>query len=425
MIWLPLILFLIPLFSEVTTLDCILEIRALLFAVFACSFILWKNIKELKDKRGGGLSLFDMVYSACVGLTIISFLFMSQNINAFHYAFIAVGFLSIFLFFRANNIHESIRINKKNFQWLIIVIVGIGFVNALIGLFQYFCGKEIVGTFDVSSFYGCFLAMNATISFGLMLATMGNQSFGMIMRKPHVIPLRCWVFGNRWWERILSVIIFVIILCITILTKSRTAIIALAVVLPMMIFTTKARSLKEKTEITLYKRKSVKFILCLCAFVAVFFVFSGCKYLYKLKPMSASGRVLIWKVSAEMFRKNPISGVGFGNFANYYNLYQAEYFHSGKGSVINKMTAGQIRHAYNWYLETAVEFGLFGLIVFGMFWWLILVEVYKVFVPRNTRNARKESETEYRTPDTEYFLNMGMAGAVLCFMIMSLSNFRE
>ena len=147
--------------------------------------------------------------------------------------------------------------------------------------------------------------------------------------------------------------------------------------------------------------------------------------------MSASGRVLIWKVSAEMFKKNPITGVGFGNFANTYNFYQATYFASGKGSVINKMTAGQIRHAYNWYLETAVEFGLFGLIVFGIFWWMILVEIYKEFCPRNTRKARKESETEHRTrdsaprmlgPNTDY-LSLGMAGAVLCFMIMSLFQF--
>ncbi len=105
--------------------------------------------------------------------------------------------------------------------------------------------------------------------------------------------------------------------------------------------------------------------------------------------------VSTWKFSEEMFRKNPITDVGFGNFANYYNLYQAEYFHSGKGSVINKMTAGQIRHSYNWYLETAVEFGIFGLIVFGIFWWLILKEVYKVFKPRNTRNKRKNLITHH------------------------------
>ena len=136
--------------------------------------------------------------------------------------------------------------------------------------------------------------------------------------------------------------------------------------------------------------------------------------------MSASGRVLIWKVSAEMFKKNPITGVGFGNFANTYNFYQATYFASGKGSVINKMTAGQIRHAYNWYLETAVEFGLFGLIVFGIFWWLILVEAYKVFFPRNTDHGTRTTPACAGHAD---YVNLGMSGVVLCFMIMSLFQF--
>ena len=161
--------------------------------------------------------------------------------------------------------------------------------------------------------------------------------------------------------------------------------------------------------------------------------------------MSASGRVLIWKVSAEMFKKNPISGVGFGNFANYYNLYQAEYFASGKGSEINKMTAGQVRHAYNWYLETAAEFGVFGLVVFCIFWWLILMEVYKVFFPQNTSvKCRINFDTKnilthhpalssalplqggeltdngQRTTD---YGTTGLAGAVLCFLIMSMFQF--
>ncbi len=54
-------------------------------------------------------------------------------------------------------------------KWLIFFIVGIGFVNALIGLVQFFCGKEVVGTFGYSSFFGCFLAVNVPIAFGLLL----------------------------------------------------------------------------------------------------------------------------------------------------------------------------------------------------------------------------------------------------------------
>jgi len=396
---------------------------------------LWSN-GVLERRR---ITSIDIAFIAVTILTVISFVTKTPNINAFHYAFVQVGMAVVYFFIRTTKSTKGTKkIRAKNSlvnfikeqrtkNKVPILIVWIGFIVAVIGLIQFVIGKPVVSTFGRTSYLGCFLAMNIPLAFGLVLATMGNQSFG----------IQYSVFGNRWRKRILSIIIFVAILGVAILTKSRTALIAIAVVLPIIVLKCKsghpgirgARVRRWKSwnakRITGYGLRITSII---CALVAVFLLFVGGKFIYNLKPMSASGRVLIWKVSAEMFRKNPISGVGFGNFANYYNLYQGEYFASGKGSAINKMTAGQVRHAYNWYLETAVEFGIFGLIVFGMFWWMILKEVYKTikniqYSTRNNQYSSKEAETEYRTPNTGYFLNIGMAGAVLCFMIMSLFQF--
>jgi len=371
-------------------------------------------------RRGIKITSIDVAYIAATILTIISFVTKTQNINAFHFVFVAMGTLLVYSVIRFANSDEILLQSK-----IIYSVVGIGFVVAVIGLVQLAMEKPIVSTLGRTSFLGCFLALNVPIAFGLLLATR-NVPLESNRYSAPAFAGSYRVFDNRFLK-LFSLLAFVVILVVTVLTKSRTAMIALAVVLPIMLVKRKSgkvitpASAGQECEGEHPSKSHLKAGLlartwkCGLLLLALGSAAYCGKILYELKPMSASGRVLIWKVSAEMFKKNPISGVGFGNFANTYNLYQAEYFVSEKGSVVNKMTAGQIRHAYNWYLETAAEFGIFGLVVFGIFWWLILEEVYKTFVPRKTLNARKELEVDYVT--------LGMGGAVLCLMIMSLFQF--
>jgi len=411
-----LFLFSISLVPENLGLDFTLKLRPLIFATLISGLILqfgfsvWRKDAELKNSKFKFVSI-DVAYFAAIFLAIISFITKAQCINAFHFVFIAIGMFVVYAVIRVANSDEILLQSK-----IIYSVVGIGFIVAVIGLIQFVMGKPIVSTFGRTSYLGCFLAMNVPVCFSLLLATRS-------------VPLesnRLSVIGNRFLK-LFALLAFVVILGVTLLTKSRSAMIALAVVLPLMIIKFKGWKvipIKSGFKVGRWKNWSglirayspIRFTIG--AGVAIFILtalFFGGKIAYKLKPMSASGRVLIWKVSAEMFKKNPISGVGFGNFANSYNLYQAGYFVSGKGTIVNKMTAGQIRHirhAYNWYLETAAEFGFFGLVVFGIFWWLILVEIFKTFKPHK---GHKKTEVNY--------LNLGMSGAVLCFMIMSLFQF--
>jgi len=420
-----LLLFSISLIPENIGFNFTFELRALVFAIGVTGMIGRIGIVEpprssehpTLKRRGVILTSIDIAYIAVTILTVISFVTKAQNINAFHYAFVQVGMAVVYFFIRTtkstkdtkkirtdNCLVNFIKVQRTKNK-VPILIVGIGFIVAMIGLVQFAMGKPVVSTFGRTSYLGCFLAMNIPLAFGLVLATSESKCLSKVKGRK--------VEG----QKLFGWIIFTIIFGVMILTRSRTAIIATAVVLLLMTIATNTRILKK----IIFIKKN---LIIISAFAAVVLYFGG-KAIYRIRPMSASGRVLIWKVSAEMFRKNPISGVGFGNFANQYNLYQAEYFASGKGSVINKMTAGQVRHAYNWYLETAVEFGIFGLIVFGIFWWLILVEVYKVFAPPRSPSTppRQGGElTGHGLRVTDYG-TMGMAGAVLCFMIMSLFQF--
>jgi len=395
-------LFLISLFPE-TIFTYILSIRYLLFSVCVFSLTLRKSIKVFrnKDTNRYSFSLLDITYAACIGLTIFSFLFMSQNIKALHYTFVAGGMFCIFLFIRTEKLRYCLVPKSGDTfnsfftgKLLVHSIIFIAFINALIGLYQFLNNKEITGTFGFSSFFGCYLAINVPIAFGLFLE----------LWKKRKTSNQCSVFGIRFLK-LFNLSALVVMIYVIVLTKSRSGIVGLGVVLPLMFYFyhrgTETQRLKSKTTLR----------LCIFAFLFLLAIPCG-HYLYKLKPVSVVGRGLIWQVSADMFLKNPASGVGFGNFASQYNYYQADYLERGGGNPVQKIAASQIQHAYNWYLETAAEFGSFGLIVFGIFWWLVLLEIYKIFKPHK---EHKNTEVNY--------LNIGMAGSVLCFMIMCFFQF--
>lgn len=87
-------------------------------------------------------------------------------------------------------------------------------------------------------------------------------------------------------------------------------------------------------------------------------------WLYELKPDSASGRLLIWKISSEMWQDKPLLGYGPIRFGSDYMLAQADYFASGVATVQEELLAGNVNFPYNEFLQIAVELGALGLLLF-------------------------------------------------------------
>ncbi|MCX7005363.1 MAG: O-antigen ligase family protein [bacterium] len=161
------------------------------------------------------------------------------------------------------------------------------------------------------------------------------------------------------------------------------------------------------------------FIVCALAMPAA-------RQIHLIKPISGAGRVLIWSVAARMAAQAPLAGVGFGNFANTYNLYQADYFAHGSGSVPQRMAADNCRHAFNEPLEIAAELGLPGLLLLAVFCALIVKQVWEVV--KRTAKTRVVVESQDKRRDAASilgtdWLTVGMAGSVVCFMVMSLFHF--
>jgi hypothetical protein len=81
--------------------------------------------------------------------------------------------------------------------------------------------------------------------------------------------------------------------------------------------------------------------------------------LYLLKPDSADGRLLIWKITLlYLIAEHFFAGTGFGTFHYLYNKAQAQYFLDGNGTQREMLLAGNVEHAHNEYLHFAAELGV-------------------------------------------------------------------
>lgn len=85
--------------------------------------------------------------------------------------------------------------------------------------------------------------------------------------------------------------------------------------------------------------------------------------LYLYKPRSASGRLLVWRATADMIADKPVFGHGIGSFGRKYMHYQAAYFEKHPDSPYQQY-ADNISYPYNEFLRIWAEQGIVGLLLF-------------------------------------------------------------
>lgn len=93
---------------------------------------------------------------------------------------------------------------------------------------------------------------------------------------------------------------------------------------------------------------------------------------YQLKPDSANGRILIWKVTARMIQDKPLTGfTPSGLIANYMH-YQADYLKE-TSNIQEKWLADNNHSIYNEPLRWTATYGIAGLLVYLCIVYLILL----------------------------------------------------
>jgi len=106
--------------------------------------------------------------------------------------------------------------------------------------------------------------------------------------------------------------------------------------------------------------------------------------LYLMKKGSADGRVLIWKVTVDAIKEQPLWGHGIEKFKAFYMDGQAGYFNDHPDSP-ETLVAGDNNYAFNEPLRVASETGLFGLA-------LALLIIWSAFQNNKSGKLKQDSD---------------------------------
>jgi len=152
------------------------------------------------------------------------------------------------------------------------------------------------------------------------------------------------------------------------------------------------------------KQIFTKYTVVISVVICLFVLFI---YAYRFKKESADGRKTIWAISSQMIRENPLVGYGYGMFEREYNLYQAAYFRTGSGTLNQKAIASYTHMAYNDFLESAIEGGIPGMLL----WLFCLLSLLL--------SQHRKKKLQVINESILYYARAG----IISFFIMSIINF--
>lgn len=234
-------------------------------------------------------------------------------------------------------------------------------------------GKILIASFFISgtlqAIYGITQLYN--ISPGVIgaqfkvIGTLGNPDYFagyLISIAPFALGIYIFSKNQRLFTKFfinLALVTFLICLFILPSTSSRTSWLALSAGIVFILWHRYELTKKIKLQV------NTKIKIVFSVILSVVFFGLIIATLYQIKPGSAFGRLFIWKITSEIISENPIFGIGFNRFEVEYNNYQAKYFAADDGTLEEKLTSDNVRHAHNEYLQIWAELGLTGLIIFA------------------------------------------------------------
>ncbi len=249
----------------------------------------------------------------------------------------------VFFYFILKSFFASVQqsFNGNYFLFILLFFMVLGIYESVLGLSQYLKGHDALqmhGTFDNTGPYTNYICTLFPIALGYILLNTGKKA------KPLLI---------------LSFIFLCGIMIIIPLSKARTAWIAVIASSLMILWFRYQNHIKQLFN-TRIKKVVIVFVTLLC-------IGAGSYFLFNMKKDSALGRLFVWKITMQMIADKPLTGHGLDAYYPVKNKYQATYFAGDRGTEKEKMVAGNIRFAFNDYLQIAASTGIIGLILFLLF----------------------------------------------------------
>ena len=152
-----------------------------------------------------------------------------------------------------------------------------------------------------------------------------------------------------------SAVIFILSVVILGFTVARTAWLAASIIILLML--DQKYMFHKKYVLLSARQKYITIFIFIASAIIVAYI------LYVLKSDSVHGRIFIWQNCLKLISEKPIFGYGYNMFYKEINDYQASYFMEHKNSVYS-MLAGDVKFAFNDYLEMLINLGVTGLFFF-------------------------------------------------------------
>ncbi len=324
---------------------------ALLLLLFSIDLIVLRDSFSLK-LNSTDLSLLLFYLYLAIHALINQYIDFLYNTDLLNYTL-----LLLFYFIIKELLNNKNVIINSNYLFLIFLCFGLG--QSILGLLQvngvlasYSSDFEITGTFTNPAPYSLFLA--TIFPFPLMIY--------LFIKTTNFY---------RYVGKYTSLVAIFLIFAVLIISKIRAA--WLAVLLSSLII------LFYKYDL-LYKLKKILKgkIGKVCAWIfVIIFTASISVGLYKIKPNSTLGRLFIWEVTTDIIKGNPIFGIGVGRYKSVYNNYQSQWFANHPKNTDKEMVAGNVKFAYNEYLELVSETGFLGLFLFLILLTNLLINGYR------------------------------------------------
>ncbi len=204
----------------------------------------------------------------------------------------------------------------------------------------------------------------------------------------------------QWLSFITAGIIIVIIPSLA----SRAAFLGLIVSSAFIILKSNQRLATMLRSLT--KRKLINVLL------ALVFLFLGFFILYKIREESVKGRWLVWRISLEMIKREPIFGKGLDSFKKEYPIYQTTYFKSGEAIEQEVQLSCEVSSSFNEVIQIISEVGLIGFCIFFLI-------VYYTYVKISFYCSNNNHE-EVRIYDS---IRTGSQGSIISFIIFSTFSY--
>lgn len=344
-------------------------------------------------------SYLDLFYGGILIIQLTSFFWMNRG---FHPVNLMLGNLSVFfLFLLIRNLPLDWGRNHLLFLIMIPAIPILG--EAIHGLAQLVSGAaQISGSLYNYNFFGQLIAMLVPLAASQILTS-----------------------RHGWAYRLAALVVTGFLAFIILKTTSRTSILGLILALSIALLLYFLPELRETWQGWSHTARIIVGGSLVAASGLSLYLF------YSIRPLSVWGRLLLVKIGLRIFSQHPFTGIGFGEIHGNLARYQGEYFTSVGGGDMERILAGGSVSTFNGYLETAIETGIVGLLLYIPFWLLVLwtgVELIK----GEKMTTPPSGDNDHRLPfplnlgkktlqgDTDNMLGFGIGAALVLFMLMSI-----